>query len=196
MIDHRAALSTGTNRQRTETIVDLSDIKPDERIDTPPPSYEGLNLLPTYDDACKAWDSCGLSMVAENQSVGTTLTSQIRSTSGETFSNVIGPFVNGVPNSSTTPQYWVSPSYSSQPTVQDGRSSSNNAVSNSATANDCGQISEREGAQTVSKESVKDECSSRIMLCFSFIAFIAVIAFISLFFYLFFSFILHAFKKN
>jgi len=174
MVDNRAAFSTGTNRPRTETTVDIPNSTTGERVETPPPTYDGLNLLPTYDDACKL-----PSMVALNQSVGTTLTRQIRSTSDETYSNVFG-----VPNSSTTSQHWVSASSSSQPTVQDSRTSVNNGVANSATTNNIsdratyrgilGQISESERAQRVSTESGNKLCLS-VMGIMGVVALLAVL---------------------
>lgn len=142
-------------------------------MDTSPPTYEGLNLLPTYDDACNL-----PSLVAENQSVGTTLTSQITNTSRETNSTVLGPFVNGVPKSLTTSQYWVAPSSSSETTVQDSRTSANNGVSNS---DDCKlfgvlTIGEGERPQHVPKKNIICRIIAMcILVCFYGFVFILLL---------------------
>jgi len=214
--DHREALSTGTNHQRTETIVDLSNITTGERMDTSPPTHEGLNLLPTYDASCNLpstsgqnqsvgstvtmevnesetppptyeglnllpiyHDDCNLPfMAAEIQSGGTTLTSQIRSTSSETYSNLFGPFV--VPNDLTQSKYWVSPSSSSQPTVQDSRTSANNGVSNSGDCRLFGVLTIGEGERP--QHVPKKEGCPKITGGFYLFAFILVVLFVALLF--------------
>ena len=138
MLNLRVDLSNATSGQRTETSVDLSNVATGERTKTPPPTYENISSLPTYDEVCN------IPGAQNTQSVVANLTHQVTDTFRETYSNIFTFFANSFFHSSTTSQ-----PDSTQSTVQEPQASSNHVHSNPIPSNGSQQITERLGSLSV-----------------------------------------------